>query len=176
MAKKKMTKWHTHPNFIIALAVTLVFLSGYVVFAGNNANKGFDELGYNRSARVFSGPADGVDGKLDGKVWGDTTYANDHLKMKWNAEWDRGNSDGWANPPYAAWEDNEWNGSLKGGSGEMWQYKIKWVGPCGATGTTLDDGSYCIWGQFAVIASHGVTDNDHFWEAHAVPSGFGVKP
>src|SRR5450756_990472 len=50
--------------------------------------KGFDEFGYNDAARVFVGLADGVDRKLDGLVWGDPTYAKDHLVMKWNKAWD----------------------------------------------------------------------------------------
>jgi hypothetical protein len=32
------------------------------------------------------GKADGVDRVLDGKVWGDPTYANDWLVMKWSKE------------------------------------------------------------------------------------------
>lgn len=137
-------------------------------------SRGFDLLGYNRCAGIFRGPADGVDGTLDGKVWGDATYAKDHLVMKWNAEWDRGNLEGWIDPNgYAAWEDNEWNGKVPGGSGEVWHYKIVWVGACGALGTVLPDGGYCLWGQFEVIFSHGTSANEHFWETHARPAGYG---
>jgi hypothetical protein len=52
------------------------------------AQGGFDEFGYNYKARVFVGKADGVDRVLDGKVWGDPAYANDHLVMKWSKAWD----------------------------------------------------------------------------------------
>ena len=45
---------------------------------------GFDQFSYNRQARLFQGPADGVDRMLDGMVWGDPTSANDHLEMKWS--------------------------------------------------------------------------------------------
>jgi hypothetical protein len=76
---------------------------------------GFDALGFNDKARIFVGPADGADGALDGKYFGDPTFARDHLVMKWNAEWDRGVSEAWANPPYQAWIDNEWNGQVPGG-------------------------------------------------------------
>ena len=95
--------------------------------------------------------------------------------MKWNAEWDRGNAEGWANPPYAAWEDNEWNGvGVTGGSGAVWHYKIKWVGTCGADGTTLPDGGYCIWGQFEVLMDQGTDPNaGHLWYAQATPNGYG---
>lgn len=61
----------------IVLASLMVLLSiGTVIAAG------FDEFGYNYQARVFVGKADGVDRILDGKVWGDSTYANDWLVMK----------------------------------------------------------------------------------------------
>ena len=138
------------------------------------AAKGFDDLGYNDGARVFVGAADGIDNVLDGKVWGDPTYANDHLVMKWNKEWDRGNLEGWANPPYDAWTDNEWNGMNPDGSGETWHYKFVWVGPCGAYGTPLPDGGYCIWNQFAVILSQGTFGGQHFWDVLANPAGYGA--
>src|SRR5687768_1218354 len=76
---------------------------------------GFDALGYNRTAGVFNGAADGVDGTLDGTYYGNAAYAADHLKMKWNAEWDRGNAEGWSDPNgYRAWIDNQWNGKRPG--------------------------------------------------------------
>ena len=52
------------------------------------AQGGFDEFGYNYQAMIFVGKADGVDRVLDGKVWGDLTYANDLLVMKWSKAWD----------------------------------------------------------------------------------------
>lgn len=118
--------------------------------------RGFDEFGYNRCARIFIGLRGG-----------------DHLKMKWNAEWDRGNLENWANPPYDALLDNEWNGQLPGGSGDVWHYKIRWVGSCGADSAPTEDGGYCIWGQFEVFFSHGTSANEHFWETHVTPAGFG---
>lgn len=132
----------------------------------------FDEFGYNDIAGIFNAPADGVDRNLDGKVWGDPTYANDHLVMKWNKEWDRGNEEGWSNPPYSAWISNEWNGQVTGGSGETWHYKIKWVGNCVADQNLVPEGGYCIWNQFAVILSHGTFAGEHFWDA-AARAGFG---
>lgn len=176
MAKKK-AKVRTHPNLILALAAFLLIALTSVVLAKgrtqNPTDKGFDEFGYNRQARIFEGRADGVDGQLDGKAYNLALYARDHLKMKWNSEWDRGNEEGWANPPYNAWLDNNWNGKVPGGSGEVWQYRIKWIGSCGATGTKTADGGYCIWGQFEVVLSHGTVVNQHFWDAHAIPAGFG---
>lgn len=179
MARKKSSGFRLHPKFAILIALALVFSATALSLASNRSNnptgKGFDELGYNRSARIFEGAADGVDGTLDGKTYNLALYANDHLKMKWNAEWDRGNEEGWNNPPYEAWIDNNWNGQVPNGSGEVWQYRIKWVGSCGATGTPLPDGGYCIWGQFDVVLSQGTVLNEHFWDAHAVPAGFGTN-
>ena len=163
---------------MVAAVVLLVGTTIVVMAKGNRSNNpsgnGFDELGYNRSVRIFEGAADGVDGALDNKVYSLALYANDHLKMKWNSEWDRGNQEGWNNGPYSAWIDNNWNGQVPNGSGEVWQYRIKWIGSCGPDGTPQADGGYCIWGQFEVILSHGTFDNGHFWDAHAIPAGFAV--
>jgi len=124
---------------------------------------GFDALGYNRGARIFNGAVDGTDGVLDGTYWGDPTYASDKLKMKWNAEWDRGNAEGWSDPNgYDAWIDNQWNENVPNGSGEIWHYKIKWVGACGVNGTPTGDGGYCLWGQFEVVMSNGNAGGEHF--------------
>ena len=152
---------------------------GDISTLSSNGVHGFDDAGYNRTARIFNGT-----------VWawcmekvGDETYcldnygdyANDHLVMKWNAEWDRGNAEGWALPPYDAWENNEWNGKVPGGSGEVWHYKIVWVGPC-VEGADLPNGGYCIWGQFEVIMDQGTAGGVHEWFAHAIPTGYGSYP
>lgn len=140
---------------------------------GSTASTGFDTLGYNRCARIFSGPADGTDKILDNKVWGDPTYAADHLVMKWNAAWDVCNAFRTPENCAGAWTDNEWNGKVQGGSGETWHYKFQWVGACGAYGTPIADGGYCIWDEYEVIFSHGTDANQHFWDAHANPAGYG---
>lgn len=105
------------------------------------------------------------------------TYAYDKLVMKWNAEWDRGNAENWANPPYDAWENNEWNGNTKNGSGAVWHYKIVWVGDYTEDPTLIPDGAYGIWKVFAVIMDQGKDPSygpGHFWFAHAMPSGYGA--
>jgi hypothetical protein len=178
---KQKNSFHFHATSILVAVLVLLVVATTIVIAGSNnrsknpSGRGFDELGYNRAARIFEGAADGVDGTLDGTTYGDPTYGADHLKMKWNAEWDRGNAEGWSNGPYGAWIDNNWNGQASGGSGEVWQYRIKWIGACGADGTPLEGGGYCIWGQFAVLMSHGSVANEHFWDAHAIPAGFGTN-
>lgn len=137
------------------------------------SDNGFDQWGYNRTARIFSGT--GLSWCMEQgstEAWCESylgAYANDKLVMKWNAEWDRGNEEGWANGPYDAWENNQWNGMEPGGSGEIWHYKIVWVGPC-------TDGADCIWDQFAVIMSQGTAGGEHIWDVLAQPAGYGSYP
>ena len=145
------------------------------------ADSSFDEFGYNYTARIFVGAADGVDRILDGMVWGVPTYAKDHLVMKWSKGWDDARFH--TNPPAwtpDAWEDNEWNGMVEGGSGEVAHYKIIWVGGLQPDGTFKPElspywreGGYPIWGQFEVILDQGVVDGEHYWGAHAQPTGYG---
>ncbi|MDZ4226072.1 MAG: hypothetical protein U1C66_01115, partial [Patescibacteria group bacterium] len=120
---------------------------------------GFDEYGYNERAHIFNGAADGVDRNLDGKVWGDPTYANDKLVMKWNKAWDECNDAG--NDDEAAcagaWINNEWNGAGKNGSKEVWHYKIIWVGSAGEASPHWQEGGYSVWGNYEVLMDQGVT-------------------
>lgn len=158
--------------FTAILMVTTV-LSGVAVAS---AKSSFDEFGYNYQARIFNGKADGVDRALDGKVWGDQTYANDHLVMKWSKAWDdaRFNSAPWTPD---AWEDNEWNGMMPDGSQSVWHYKIIWVGPELENSLYWREGGYAIWGQFEVIMDQGLDPSmglGHMWFAHAIPNGFGA--
>src|SRR4030042_7110341 len=156
-------------RIILAVLGAMVVLAVPIaVFAGG----GFDQFGYNYDARIFVGPADGVDRILDGKVWGDPTYANDHLVMKWSRAWDDARFNG---APWTcdAWENNEWNGAAPGGSGEVWHYKIVWVGPELEDSPCWRPGGYPVWGEFEVIMDHGTTaDAEHVWYAHGEPSGY----
>src|SRR3989304_5078336 len=86
---------------LVASVVGAVLLTPMTVSAAG----GFDQFGYNYKARIFVGPADGVDRVLDGKVWGDPTYANDYLVMKWSKGWDNARFKGASWTP-DAWEDN----------------------------------------------------------------------
>ncbi|TDA39279.1 MAG: hypothetical protein DSO08_02465 [Candidatus Methanomethylicota archaeon] len=65
-----------------------LFLLAAAIMPAITVGGGFDEYGYNYEARIFVGKADGVDRVLDGKVWGDPTYANDWLVMKWSKAWE----------------------------------------------------------------------------------------
>lgn len=147
------------------------------VIATVSAKGGFDEFGYNDTARIFNGTGSSW---CQGKIgWDKATcdaymdpYQNDKLVMKWNAAWDAcvlGTEPACA----GAWTDNEWNGNVPGGSQTgVWHYKIVWVGSCGAYGTPLPDGGYCIWNSYEMLMSQGA-DAGHFWDAHAVPNGYG---
>jgi hypothetical protein len=142
------------------------------------AENGFDASGYNRTARIFSGTClQWGTAKVDdawARNWcGD--YINDKIIMKWNAEWDRGNDSSWSDPNgYAAWENNEWNGKVPGGSGEVWHYKIVWVNTVCSEGDPVNGGS-CVWGHFEILMSQGTTaDNEHLWLDHATPNGYGA--
>ncbi len=152
------------------------------VTRGNHKDgHGFDEFGYNRTARIFNGTALGwCMEKLGYDEAGCVAYlgiyAYDKLVMKWNAGWDEGNLDNWSDPSYDAWENNEWNGNVPGGSGEVWHYKIVWVGDCVDNPDLVPAGGYCIWGQFATLMDQGTADGEHSWLAHALPSGYGFYP
>jgi hypothetical protein len=177
------------PGILWPLVVVLVLTSLLLVFVNKDqtattpesnvqgANTGgFDQYGYNNTARVFVGSADGVDRILDGKVWGDPTYANDHLVMKWNAQWDACNAAG--NNSVAAclgaWTDNEWNGNVTGGSRTTEHYKIIWVGSEGTSSKYWLAGGYLVWGSYEVIMDQGTFNGSHSWFAHATPNGYGA--
>lgn len=154
-------------------AVTLGAMAMLVFATG-----GFDANGYNLTARLFNGIL---------QQWCDAKHitvgcgsygfgsANDKLVMKWNAEWDRGNKENWANGPYNAWTDNEWNGKVAGGSGFVWHYKIVWVGDYTKNPSLIPAGGYGIWGQFAVIMDQGTDPSlGHSFNALASPAGYGA--
>ena len=131
-----------------------------------------EPTGYNNNARVFVGT--GLQWCM--QKFSQTedycrdylgVYADDKLKMKWNAEWNRGNDEGWDTPPYDAYLDNQWNGMFPDGSGEVWHYKIKWV-------SDPENSQYPIWGQFETLMDHGTVKHvGHDWWGHVIPSGYG---
>ncbi len=164
---------------LVALVAAITACSGDTLTAPaktlavpTTVSNSFDEYGYNDIANIFNGIADGVDKVLGNGDMG--VYGQDHLVMKWNKAWETCNASHTAANCAGAWTLNEWNGQVPGGSGEVWQYKIQYVGSCGADGAALPDGGYCIWGDYEVIFSQGTSGNQHFWDAHAKPAGFGV--
>ncbi|MEM2685845.1 MAG: hypothetical protein QXM89_04915 [Candidatus Bathyarchaeia archaeon] len=163
-------------KLICLLSIFLVLLVSSLVSAGSakkpDDDKGFDEFGYNYQARIFVGKADGVDRVLDGKVWGDPTYANDWLVMKWSKAWDDARFYGKPWTP-DAWCINEWNDAVPGGSGEVCRYKIIWVGPELENSPYWREGGYPIWGQFEVVMDHGIFAGEHLRNALVTPNGLG---
>lgn len=169
---------------MLAVSVGFVFAAkpdnvGTCILANNDVvATGFDEYGYNRCAHQFVGTGmSWCMGKFGNAAWCEANYGpwgDDKLKMKWNAEWDRGNVEDWNDGPYDAYLDNQWNGMVPSGSGETWHYMIKWIDGCGPDESPTNDGGYCIWGQFEVIMSHGTVGGEHIWDTHAIPSGYGA--
>jgi hypothetical protein len=164
--------------FVFAIFAFIFAFASTSVFAVQPAGKGFNEFGYNYTARLFNGTGESwsLAKGLPADYLG--IYSKDKLVMKWNAEWDRGNAEGWTDPNgYEAWENNEWNGKVDGGSGAVWHYKIVWVGDYVADPTLIPEGGYGIWGQFAVLMDQGTDPNfgpGHLWFAHANPTGYGA--
>lgn len=168
-------------RLILAAALTLLatILATTVVLAAGDGG-GFDQYGYNDSARVFNGT--GLSWGMGKFGWTEEQaraylgpYADDKLVMKWNDEWDRGNAEGWSKPPYRAWTTNHWNGKSSG-SGSVWFYKIIWVGSGLQNSPYWQSGGYPIWGQFEVIMDQGVDPSmgpGHIVFARATPNGLG---
>lgn len=161
----------------LILALVILFVTAVPALAAKPADKGFNQYGYNYTARLFNGTGESwsLAKGLPADYLG--IYAQDKLVMKWNAEWDRGNAEGWLNPPYAAWENNEWNGMVEGGSQAVWHYKIVWVGDYVADPDLIPEGGYGIWGQFIVLMDQGKDPSfgpGHIWFTHANPTGYGA--
>lgn len=155
-------------KFVLLLVVVLFLAIPLIAHAAG----GFDGYGYNYTARVFVGKADGVDRNLDGTVWGDPTYAKDHLVMKWSKAWDDARFHGAAWSP-DAWVDNEWSGMRPDGSRTTEHAKIIWVGPALQNSPYWRPGGYAIWGQFEAIMDQGMANGVRYLLAHAVPNGYG---
>ncbi len=138
---------------------------------------GFDQYGYNNTARIFNGTGSSwcLAGGQAANCMG--LYGNDKLIMKWNAQWDACNANGYDNPTYClgAWVDNEWNGNVSGGSGVTEHYKIIWVGSAGESSQYWVSGGYLVWNNYEVIMDQGTDSTGHFWYALGTPNGYGAK-
>ncbi len=160
------------------LSLVVLALSAVSVFAKG----GFNQFGYNYGARIFNGTNASFCASLkapsncDGNPY-------DKVIMKWNAQWDNCNANGYNNPKYClgAWVDNEYNGKVPNGSGVVWHYKIIWVGSAGASSPYWLAGGYSIWGNYEVIMDQGINstcsgnvDTGHQFCALATPNGYGA--
>jgi hypothetical protein len=160
-------------GFAFALTMTL----SATALAAKPGSTGFNQYGYNYNARIFNGLADGVDRTLDGMVWGDPTYAKDHLVMKWNAAWDACNANGYDDATYClgALDTNEWNGMVPGGSGETDHVKIIWVGSESKYGATYwVEGGTRIWGNYEIVLEQGFYGSGHEFLTKSVRPGLGA--
>ena len=146
-------------NTLIAFAVIAFMGAGVALAAGG----GFNQYGYNDGARIFNGTlaqwceAEGIaPTNADCGPYGFGSV-NDRLVMKWNAQWDACNANGYDNPAYClgAWTDNEFNGNVPGGSGVVWHYKIIWVGSQGESSPYWLPGGYSVWGNYEVVMDQG---------------------
>lgn len=157
----------------LSAVLSLAFVGASALSASALSPNGFNEFGYNYNARIFSGKADGVDKNLDGTIYGDPTYANDHLVMKWNKAWDDCNSHGYNDPAYCAgaWDTNEWNGMVSGGSGETEHVKIIWVGAALEASPYWVKGGSPIWGNYETIMDQGMVGGVHNVYTFATPNG-----
>ena len=165
-------RWKGGLFMLAVIAMMFICTDTQQAVAGDNGG-GFDQFGYNYTARIFNGDLDGADRNLDGKYWGDPTYANDKLKMSWSKGWDDARFNG---APWGpdAWTDNHYNGRGKNGSGEIWHYKIIWVGTALQNSQYWHEGGYAIWGQFEVIFDQGSTaDHEHVIGVIAHSAGYG---
>lgn len=142
-------------------------------------DNGFNEAGFKSTARIFNGTY--LEWCMDSyhdleycdRVYG--PWAEDKVIMKWNAEWDRGNAEGWTDDSYQARMTLIVNGNIPGGTGDNYSNKIVWNGPCGVEGAPLENGGYCMWGQFAVIMAKSAQKGGLIWLAHTTPTGFGAN-
>lgn len=163
---------------LLVLFAVLVLVLASVTSA--LAAGGFDQNGYNDNGNIFNGTGSSwCQGKLGLSQSACDTYMspyqNDKLVMKWNEAWDACNKAG-GNDPAAcagAWTSNEWNGAFLGGSGEVWHYKIIWVGSGGSSSQYWKPGGYSIWGNYEVVMDQGMSDGAHYWLTHATPTGYG---
>lgn len=157
------------------LIITTLLIGAVPALAAKSVDTGFDQYGYNYQARIFVGPGDGVDRNLDGTVWGDPTYAKDHLVMKWSKDWDDARFNGALWTPNA-WCTNEWNGMNPDGSGWTEHFKCIWVGPELENSPYWRVGGQPIWRQFETLMDQGQSP-DGKWEAlpKVTPNGLGGK-
>jgi hypothetical protein len=153
-----------------------------VMVAPASATSGFDQYGYNNTARIFNGTLGSWCAEQNISTADCATYYGnpaDKLVMKWNAAWDTCNAAGGTDVGACkgAWTDNEFNG-MKGGSGSVWHYKIVWNAICATKDplSFLPDGGYCLWGPYEVLMDQGTFDGVHSFLAKSTPNGYGVKP
>jgi hypothetical protein len=74
-----------------------------------------------------------------------------------------------------AWEIYRWNGMVPGGTGDVWQFKIFWVGPELMDSPYWREGGFPYAFEFEIIMYQGTFDGNHLMFIHVVPNGFGAN-
>ena len=143
------------------------------------AAQNFNNTGYDYVARVYNGLGDGVDGKLDGSVWGDSTYTNDRVAMSWNSQWDVCNAAGndSATACIGAKLSNTWDGNVPDGSKVSQRFNIIWVGSSGMNSRYWTSGGTLIWGSYEIVVRAGAPATQgaaHSFAVHATAQNFGT--
>ena len=139
--------------------------------------------GYNWKANIFVGT--GAEwclqsGYGESCVSGLGSSANDLIIMKWNAQWNSCNLQGESNTSacVGAWENNEWIGTVPGGDGGVWHYKIIWVGPGSNSSAYWVPGGESVWGNYEILMDQGTELQNgtimHVVNAIAKPDGYGT--
>src|SRR6185369_3773963 len=119
-----MNKWLLGVLAIVIIVIIAGFGLSNTSLSSIAGVGGFDQFGYNNTARTFNGTGSSWCLAKNQPALCMGQYSADKLVMKWTADWDRGNAENWLRTPYSsAWTDNEWNGKVDGGSGAVWHYK-----------------------------------------------------
>lgn len=170
---------HRRGRVLAATLVVCLAAVALLVVPSIASAKGFDEFGYNRTARVFVGTCLSWGEDRLGSTGAAEAYCgtsvNDRLVMKWNRAWDECNEHGNDDAEYCggAWLTNEWSGSFPGGSGETAHYKFIWIGSDGESSEYWQPGGEAIWGTYEWTLAHGTDAGGHWWWLHARPNGLG---
>ncbi|HUZ79092.1 MAG TPA: hypothetical protein VMV28_00490 [Thermoplasmata archaeon] len=156
----------------VALLATVSLIAGSAIAAGPS--------GYNYNANLFVGTGALWCTQTDPTWTGCDAYlgasVNDILTMKWNAQWNNCNANGYDSATYClgAWVSNDWNGAVPGGDGGVWHYKIIWVGSAAESSPYWLPGGYTIWNNYEVVMDQGTSGGVHTFFALATPNGYGA--
>lgn len=148
-------------------AVAAAIVAGALLFGGGGTGDGtqlaaagaFDDRGYNRVTRAFQGTGESwctAQGRA-ADCMGE--YSQSALAFFWNAGWDKGNREAWANGPYDATMTVDFGAT---------EFEISWVGTC-ADGTPTAKGT-CVWGEFGISGTDAGPSKA--WITQASPSRF----
>ncbi len=166
----------------IATVLVLLFTIVPSVLASECPDPDSTACTYSFSDGHFSGPAGCARGKIGGGYIGvPEGQCNDHLVMKWNAIWSKGELEAWGDPVgYEGAElQMQWNGKVHGGSDITEHSKVIWIGPLDPDGNLsplwqeggklLKEEKCLIYKtvdcRFEAIFLQGMDGGRHYWDA-----------